>query len=67
MVVSECHRYRWEAYNRRELKLGKQVGVREVFHVTFNHSSHKDLPSKGPGNWRVFEGLTCKLFGYQEK
>ena len=39
-----------EAYKGKGLILGEQEGVREVFLVTFNHSSNKDLSSNGQGN-----------------
>ena len=59
---------RWEAYKGKGLTLGEQEGVREVFLVTFNHSSHKDLQSKGPGNLAGIWGVNLvKLSGYQEK
>ena len=66
MVVSECHSYRLEAYNGWEFNLGKQVGVREVFLVTFNHSSHKDLPSNGRGIAGIW-GVKLQMLGDQEK
>ena len=55
-----------KAYNGMGFNLGKQVGVREVFLVTFNHSSHKDLPSNGRGIAGIW-GVKLQMSGYQEK